>query len=165
MLVPWLAPSLFNIDGTHVTAGLCVHFPLTMKRHKATHLQRCLSTSLHWVLYYRCRNATFETSRAYMWGKKETKLHETTTKYPKFYSCFFRLDFSVVELLDIFSPISAPELSKLSTRRPKTLQRRSTLTAPKPLGRTLLTPAGPYRQHTKQDLEESQILEDIFFIC
>ncbi|XP_036955986.1 protein hinderin isoform X1 [Acanthopagrus latus] len=76
-----------------------------------------------------------------------------------------RLDFSVVELLDIFSPISAPELSKLSTRRPKTLQRRSTLTAPKPLGRTLLTPAGPYRQHTKQDLEESQILEDIFFIC
>ncbi|XP_030276948.1 protein hinderin isoform X2 [Sparus aurata] len=76
-----------------------------------------------------------------------------------------RLDFSVVELLDIFSPISAPELSKLSTRRPKTLQRRSTLTAPKPLGRALLTPAGPYRQHTKQDLEESQILEDIFFIC
>ncbi|XP_073324888.1 protein hinderin [Pagrus major] len=76
-----------------------------------------------------------------------------------------RLDFSVVELLDIFSPISAPELSKQSTRRPKTLQRRSTLTAHKPLGRTLLTPAGPYRQHNQQDLEESQILEDIFFIC
>ncbi|XP_051272003.1 protein hinderin isoform X2 [Dicentrarchus labrax] len=76
-----------------------------------------------------------------------------------------RLDFSVVELLDIFTPISAPELSKPSTRRSKTSQRRPTLTAPKSVGRTLLTPAVPYTQHTQLDLEESQILEDIFFIC
>ncbi|TKS70909.1 Protein hinderin [Collichthys lucidus] len=76
-----------------------------------------------------------------------------------------RLDFSVVELLDIFTPVSAPELSKLSTRRPKTSQHRTAFTAPESVGRTLLTPAGPYLQHTQQDLEESQILEDIFFIC
>ncbi|KAM9362217.1 protein hinderin [Symphorus nematophorus] len=76
-----------------------------------------------------------------------------------------RLDFSVVELLDIFSPISAPELQKPPTRRPKPSRRRLTLTAPTPVGRTLLTPAGPYPEHTQQDLEESKILEDIFFIC
>ncbi|XP_070815896.1 protein hinderin [Chaetodon trifascialis] len=76
-----------------------------------------------------------------------------------------RLDFSVVELLDIFTPVSAPELSKSSIRRPKIPQCRPALTAPKPVGRILLTPARPYPQHTQQDLEESQILEDIFFIC
>ncbi|XP_032370005.1 protein hinderin isoform X2 [Etheostoma spectabile] len=76
-----------------------------------------------------------------------------------------RLDFSVVELLDVFSPVSAPELSKQSTLRPKTLQRRPGLSASKPVGRTLLPPAGSYPQSTQQDLEESQILEDIFFIC
>ncbi|XP_070704300.1 protein hinderin [Pempheris klunzingeri] len=76
-----------------------------------------------------------------------------------------RLDFSLVELLDIFSPVSAPELSKASTRRPKTSQRRLAPSAPKPVGRTLLTPAGPYPHSSQQDLEESQILEDIFFIC
>ncbi|XP_054473229.1 protein hinderin [Anoplopoma fimbria] len=74
-----------------------------------------------------------------------------------------RLDFSLVELLDVFSPISAAELSKTSSRRPKTSQRR--LIAPKPVVRTLLTPAGSYPQSTQHDLEESQILEDIFFIC
>ncbi|XP_068576639.1 protein hinderin [Cebidichthys violaceus] len=68
-----------------------------------------------------------------------------------------RLDFSLVELLDAF------ELSKPSSRRPKTSQCR--LTAPKPGGRTLLPPAGSHPQSTQQDLEESQILEDIFFIC
>uniref|UniRef100_UPI0037E6F805 protein hinderin n=1 Tax=Semicossyphus pulcher TaxID=241346 RepID=UPI0037E6F805 len=76
-----------------------------------------------------------------------------------------RSDFSVVELLDIFTPVSAPELSKPSTRRPKTSQRGPALAAPKPVGRTLRTPAGSYPQHAQQDLEESQILEDIFFIC
>ncbi|XP_035857882.1 protein hinderin isoform X1 [Sander lucioperca] len=76
-----------------------------------------------------------------------------------------RLDFSVVELLDVFSPVSAPELSKQSTRRPKTSQRRPGLSAPKPVGRILLPAAGSYPQSTQQDLEESQILEDIFFIC
>ncbi|KAK9529348.1 hypothetical protein VZT92_013448 [Zoarces viviparus] len=74
-----------------------------------------------------------------------------------------RLDFSLVELLDVFSPVSAVELSKQSSRRPKTSQLR--LVAPKPGGRTLLTPAGSHPQSIQQDLEESQILEDIFFIC
>ncbi|XP_071349357.1 protein hinderin isoform X2 [Trachinotus anak] len=76
-----------------------------------------------------------------------------------------RLDFSVVELLDIFSPISAPQQSKPSTRRTKTTQHGPALATPKPVGRTLLAPARPYLQSTQQDLEESQILEDIFFIC
>ncbi|XP_045931623.1 protein hinderin [Micropterus dolomieu] len=76
-----------------------------------------------------------------------------------------RLDFSVVELLDIFTPVSAPELSKPFARRPKTSQCRSALAGPKPVGRSLPTPARPCPQYTQQDLEESQILEDIFFIC
>ncbi|XP_068449839.1 protein hinderin [Clinocottus analis] len=71
-----------------------------------------------------------------------------------------RLDFSLAELLDVFSPASAPETSKPTSRRPKPSHRG--LTAPKPAGGALLTPAG---SHTQPDLEESQILEDIFFIC
>ncbi|XP_070759482.1 LOW QUALITY PROTEIN: protein hinderin [Enoplosus armatus] len=46
-----------------------------------------------------------------------------------------RLDFSVVELLEIFTPVSAPELSKPSTRRPKMLPRRP---APKPVAEPCL---------------------------
>ncbi|XP_074551040.1 protein hinderin [Halichoeres trimaculatus] len=76
-----------------------------------------------------------------------------------------RSDFSVVELLDIFTPISAPERSESSTRRPKTSHCRPAVAAPTPVGRTLLTPVGPHPQHAQLDLEESQILEDIFFIC
>nr|XP_020448246.1 protein hinderin isoform X2 [Monopterus albus] len=76
-----------------------------------------------------------------------------------------RLDFSLVELLDIFSPVSLPEQSKLSSHRTKTTHRKQVLTSPKPVGRTLLTRARPYLQGTDQDVEESQILEDIFFIC
>lgn len=157
MLLPWLVPSLLNIEGTHVTDGLGVFFPVSMKQHEDAHLQHGLSTGLRWVLYYKCSNATFKTSG--QCGKK--KLNGMKQQ------CFtrvFRLDFSMVELLDIFTPLSAPELSKPSTRRPKTSQRRPVLTAPKPLGRTLLTPGGPYPHYTQQDLEESQILEDIFFI-
>lgn len=79
---------------------------------------------------------------------------------------FFRLDFSVVELLDIFTPISEPKLSKPSTRRPETMSgKRSTLKTLKPVGKTCFSPARAYLQHTPQDQEESQILEDIFFIC
>ncbi|XP_069007587.1 protein hinderin isoform X2 [Embiotoca jacksoni] len=74
-----------------------------------------------------------------------------------------RMDFSMVEILDIFSP--ATEQCKAATRRPKTSQHRPALAVPKSVGRTLLTPAEPYSQSTQQDLEESQILEDIFFIC
>ncbi|XP_061584639.1 protein hinderin isoform X3 [Cololabis saira] len=76
-----------------------------------------------------------------------------------------RLDFSVVELLDIFSPISTSEQPKPSARRPKTFRHGSTFTSSNSVGRILLNPGGPYPHNTHQDLEESQILEDIFFIC
>ncbi|XP_037535125.1 protein hinderin [Nematolebias whitei] len=75
-----------------------------------------------------------------------------------------KLDLSVVELLDIFSPISAPEQCKPGARRPKPSTHKSTLLAPTPAGRTLLFPSGNYPPGFQQDLEESQILEDIFFI-
>lgn len=74
-----------------------------------------------------------------------------------------RLDLSVAELLDIFSPVSAPEPCKPATRRHKTSQRKPAVT-PKSLNRTLPSPGGPYPWSSRQDLEESQILEDIFFI-
>ncbi|XP_060926418.1 protein hinderin [Limanda limanda] len=75
-----------------------------------------------------------------------------------------RLDFSLVELLDIISPVSAPEPNKPSNRRTKMTQHRPTPATPKPMGRSLLKSATPHPQSTQQDLEESQILEDIFFI-
>ncbi|XP_034389303.1 protein hinderin isoform X2 [Cyclopterus lumpus] len=74
-----------------------------------------------------------------------------------------RLDFSLVELLDVFSPVSVTELSAPSSRRLDASQRR--LVGLKPAGRAPLTPAGSHPQSRRQDLEESQILEDIFFIC
>ncbi|XP_068599079.1 protein hinderin [Brachionichthys hirsutus] len=74
-----------------------------------------------------------------------------------------RFDLSVVELLDIFTP--APDQSILTTQRPRISQHRPNLTAPKPAGRRMITPARPSPQHIQQELEESQILEDIFFIC
>ncbi|XP_037346463.2 protein hinderin isoform X3 [Pungitius pungitius] len=74
-----------------------------------------------------------------------------------------RLDFSLVELLDVFSPVCASEPSKPSPRRPKSSQRR--LIGAKEAGQTLLAGAGRCPQSAQQDLEESQILEDIFFIC
>lgn len=154
---------LLNIKCTHVTGGLCVHFSVTIKQHEDTHLQHCLSTGVRWLLDYKCSNATFERSRGHMWIK-QTQFNQTT-KTSQSFTCFFRLDFSVVELLDIFTPVSAPELSKPFARRPKTSQCRSALAGPKPVGRSLPTPARPCPQYTQQDLEESQILEDIFFIC
>ncbi|XP_028262937.1 protein hinderin isoform X2 [Parambassis ranga] len=76
-----------------------------------------------------------------------------------------RLDFSVAELLDVFSPVTAPEQCKPPAQRPKTSQHKSAFNASKSLSRTLLTPSGLVPQSTQQDPEESQILEDIFFIC
>lgn len=114
-----------------------------------------------------CADSTFQISRGDVENNtvesgirirnKTTKNSANSTFSPFFFFC--RLDFSLVELLDVFSPVSASE----RPRRPKSSQRR--LIAPKPAGKTLLTPAGSYPPSTQQDLEESQILEDIFFIC
>ncbi|XP_038133755.1 protein hinderin [Cyprinodon tularosa] len=76
-----------------------------------------------------------------------------------------RLDDSLAEVLDIFSPFSAQKQHKPAAGRPKTLQHSSTLAGFKSGKINLLTPGGNHRQNLQQDLEESQILEDIFFIC
>ncbi|KAF7208294.1 protein hinderin isoform X2 [Nothobranchius furzeri] len=91
---------------------------------------------------------------------KRSASESTTQKTPG------KLDFSVVELLDIFSPVSASEQRRPGARRPKTSRHNSsTFAAPRPVGGALLPPGGNYPQSFQQDLEESQILEDIFFIC
>ncbi|XP_057701909.1 protein hinderin isoform X1 [Corythoichthys intestinalis] len=76
-----------------------------------------------------------------------------------------RLDLSAVDLVDIFSSIPTHDQCKPSSCRPKSSQRGQSLTARKPICRTVQTPAVPYPPKCQQDLEESQILEDIFFIC
>ncbi|XP_077385860.1 protein hinderin isoform X2 [Festucalex cinctus] len=77
-----------------------------------------------------------------------------------------RFDFSAVELLDNFSrPIVAHEQRRPSSRRLRSSQLGSALTTPKPICTSLRTQVMPYRLNCLQDLEESQILEDIFFIC
>ncbi|XP_061640238.1 protein hinderin isoform X2 [Phyllopteryx taeniolatus] len=76
-----------------------------------------------------------------------------------------RSDFSVVDLLDIFSPSSAHDQCKPSSRKPKSSQRGPVFTSSKLICRSLPTPVVPYPLNCQQDLEESQILEDIFFIC
>ncbi|XP_055724978.1 protein hinderin-like isoform X1 [Salvelinus fontinalis] len=68
-----------------------------------------------------------------------------------------RLDSSLIELLEVFSPISVPKRGNPPRRPPAP-------SAPKPAHQALLSRPGPYRT-TQQDLEESQILEEIFFIC
>ncbi|CAB1315236.1 unnamed protein product [Coregonus sp. 'balchen'] len=68
-----------------------------------------------------------------------------------------RLDSSLIELLEVFSPISLPKQGNPPRRPPL-------LSAPKPAHQALLSHPGPYRT-PQQDLEESQILEEIFFIC
>uniref|UniRef100_A0A674MPX8 Zgc:162344 n=1 Tax=Takifugu rubripes TaxID=31033 RepID=A0A674MPX8_TAKRU len=69
-----------------------------------------------------------------------------------------RMEVSVVELLDIMSPITAPK----PTPGPPRPSRQPVSKIPRPGDRAVLTPT---RSHHWPDQEESQILEDIFFIC
>ncbi|KAK7131406.1 hypothetical protein R3I94_016517 [Phoxinus phoxinus] len=69
-----------------------------------------------------------------------------------------RWDDSLMELLDIFSPVSNPEMYRISPSS------RKSFVAPLSSQKTLFSPLGPSRS-SLQDLEESEILEDIFFIC
>ncbi|XP_026052357.1 protein hinderin isoform X2 [Carassius auratus] len=69
-----------------------------------------------------------------------------------------RLDDSLIELLDIISPVSNPERNRINPSS------RRSFVAPQSFQKTLLSPFGPNRSFL-QDLEESEILEDIFFIC
>ncbi|XP_072517835.1 protein hinderin isoform X2 [Salminus brasiliensis] len=76
-----------------------------------------------------------------------------------------RLDSSLIELLDIFSPVANPERSRISPDVHRNFTGlRQPLSAVGPPHRSLLSPPG-HSQPSQQDLEESQILEDIFFIC
>ncbi|XP_067280298.1 protein hinderin [Pseudorasbora parva] len=69
-----------------------------------------------------------------------------------------RWDDSLMELLDIFSPVSNPERNRINPSSWKSF------IAPLSSQKTLFSPLGPSRS-SLQDLEESEILEDIFFIC
>lgn len=69
-----------------------------------------------------------------------------------------RWDDSLMELLDIFSPVSNPERCQINPSS------RKSFVAPRSSQKTLFSPLGPSRS-SLQDLEESEILEDIFFIC
>ncbi|KAL7844118.1 hypothetical protein SRHO_G00226570 [Serrasalmus rhombeus] len=78
-----------------------------------------------------------------------------------------RLDSSLIELLDIFSPV--PNLGRSRVSPTGKFHRnfsgpQQPLSAIRPPHRSLLSPPGQ-TQPSQQDLEESQILEDIFFIC
>ncbi|XP_056130901.1 protein hinderin isoform X2 [Lampris incognitus] len=71
-----------------------------------------------------------------------------------------RLDSSLVELLEAFSPASG------SVQRKHSLQRRKMpLNAYRQGHRALAPPAMPCSLSPQQDLEETRMLEDIFFIC
>ncbi|XP_036385861.1 protein hinderin [Megalops cyprinoides] len=80
-----------------------------------------------------------------------------------------RVDTSLIELLDVLSPISASGRSRLPAR-PRPARRPHSDLKPqrKPLS-ALPSPWGPQRSPSfcapDDDTEESQILEDIFFIC
>ncbi|KAJ3602308.1 hypothetical protein NHX12_030067 [Muraenolepis orangiensis] len=88
-----------------------------------------------------------------------------------------RLDSSLLEFLDIISPISAPDHHRLfSRRRHNTTLPHAALmqgTASRAPCRPSLSSStssffsstGRVTQNLQQDPEESQILEDIFFIC
>ncbi|XP_062313748.1 protein hinderin isoform X1 [Osmerus eperlanus] len=77
-----------------------------------------------------------------------------------------RLDSSLIELLEVFSPISVPELGRPPVQRSKPLLHQPPQSAPRPARRALLSPSqGCYPRTPQHDLEESQILEEIFFIC
>ncbi|XP_042604006.1 protein hinderin isoform X1 [Cyprinus carpio] len=69
-----------------------------------------------------------------------------------------RLDDSLIELLDIISPVSNQERYRINPSS------RRSFVAPQSFQKPLLSPFGPSRS-SLQDLEESEILEDIFFIC
>ncbi|XP_077104781.1 protein hinderin isoform X2 [Siphateles boraxobius] len=69
-----------------------------------------------------------------------------------------RWDDSLMELLDIFSPVSNPERYRINPSS------RKSFVTPLSSQKTLFSPLGPSRS-SLQDQEESEILEDIFFIC
>ncbi|KAI4901489.1 hypothetical protein NFI96_012284, partial [Prochilodus magdalenae] len=76
-----------------------------------------------------------------------------------------RLDSSLIELMDIFSPVANPGRSRVSPVVHRNFAGPlQPLSAIRPPHRSLLSPSGQ-AQPSQQDLEESQILEDIFFIC
>ncbi|KAI5612840.1 protein hinderin isoform X1, partial [Silurus asotus] len=76
-----------------------------------------------------------------------------------------RLDSSLIELLDIFSPISNVERSSVSSSALRSLAGPcQPLGAVRPLCSSALSPRGQ-TQPSQEELQESQILEEIFFIC
>ncbi|XP_016892106.1 protein hinderin isoform X2 [Cynoglossus semilaevis] len=110
-----------------------------------------------------CEQTTKDIATSPLKSPESLSKHRSTSAVPKTPTA--RSDFSLVELLDILSPVSVREQSIPSHQKTKVTQSRLALTTPKPGGRNLLTSTRRKPQTTEQDLEESQILEDIFFIC
>ncbi|TSK72099.1 Protein hinderin [Bagarius yarrelli] len=76
-----------------------------------------------------------------------------------------KLDSSLIELLDIFSPISNTDRSRVSSSTHRSLGGpHQPLGAVRSSRSSLLSPRGQ-TQSSRDELQESQILEDIFFIC
>ncbi|XP_071372681.1 protein hinderin isoform X2 [Centroberyx affinis] len=76
-----------------------------------------------------------------------------------------RLDSSIMELLKVFSPVSVQCPPSTQRHKVQRSAHRTAFSPPQPARTALLSPAGPYPQNPQQDLEESQMLEEIFFIC
>ncbi|KAK3524262.1 hypothetical protein QTP70_025871 [Hemibagrus guttatus] len=94
---------------------------------------------------------------------KTPKTSNTATAL--FYTNLELLDSSLIELLDIFSPISNVERSRVSSSTHKSLAGpRQPLGAVRPSRSSVLSPRGQTKP-SQEELQESQILEDIFFIC
>ncbi|KAF4077093.1 hypothetical protein AMELA_G00204020 [Ameiurus melas] len=75
-----------------------------------------------------------------------------------------KLDSSLIELLDIFSPISNAERSRVSSSTHRSLTGpRQPLGAVRAVRSSVLSPRGQTHP-SQEELQESQILEDIFFI-
>ncbi|KAJ8395550.1 hypothetical protein AAFF_G00030310 [Aldrovandia affinis] len=131
-------------EGEEETAALPLHRPLQPKEAPAVSR----------------RDAATSPAAAQTQLQPDPRLIPTLPKTP----CA-RLQSSVVELLDMFSPLAVPIQRRAACQAHTSGKPRPA--RPAPLSSLLSPWAPPHRSPTspEEDAEESQILEDIFFIC